>query len=113
MKWNLRWVAARRDIWRPTQLLVAFQEVGFDPSLSKVAALWSNKPVTVRLEDLDKICAALECTVADLMEAEPLEHQAERDQPQRRAAGQQGEGGSVRPTPRRGGGGGPRGLPPN
>jgi DNA-binding Xre family transcriptional regulator len=71
VKWNLRLVAIQRDIWRPTQLLSALQEVGFTPSLSKVASLWSGKPITVRLDDLDKICAALHCTVADLMEAEP------------------------------------------
>ncbi|WP_406386167.1 helix-turn-helix domain-containing protein [Streptomyces sp. NBC_01618] len=105
-------VAAQRDIWRPTQLLVAFRQVGFTPSLSKVAALWSGKPVTVRLEDLDKICAALDCTVADLMVAEPQQHLAQREQPQQRAVGEQREGGPVRPVPRRGGG--PRrGLPPN
>jgi DNA-binding Xre family transcriptional regulator len=71
VKWNLRLVATQRDIWRPTQLLNALEEVGFTPSLSKVAGLWSSKPITVRLDDLDKICAALKCTVADLMEAEP------------------------------------------
>lgn len=72
MKWNLRWAAARRDIWRPSQLLTAFEEVGFTPSLSKVAALWGQKPVTVRLDDLDMICAALRCEVADLLMAEPI-----------------------------------------
>jgi DNA-binding Xre family transcriptional regulator len=91
-------VAAQRDIWRPTQLLVAFREVGFTPSLSKVAALWSGKPVTVRMEDLDKICAALDCTVADLMVAEPQQHLAQREQPQQRAVGEQREGGPVRPA---------------
>lgn len=32
----------------------------------------SGTPVTVRLDDLDKMCAALNCTVADLLQAEPL-----------------------------------------
>src|SRR5205814_7897888 len=31
MKWNLRWAAARRDIWRPSDLLVALRDVGFQP----------------------------------------------------------------------------------
>ncbi|WP_204801172.1 helix-turn-helix domain-containing protein [Mycobacterium riyadhense] len=84
MKWNLRWAAAKRDIWRPSDLLAAFAEVGFTPSLSKVAALWSGKPTTVRLDDLDKICAALDCTVADLLEAEPL---AVSEDHERRAGG--------------------------
>ncbi|MFC8247357.1 helix-turn-helix domain-containing protein [Streptomyces chartreusis] len=111
MKWNLRWAAARRDIWRPTQLQAAFQEVGFNPSLSKVAALWANQPVTVRLEDLDKICAALNCTVADLLEAEPVDAAEHRPHGEQRAVG---ESGPAQPVPRRSGGGsGPRSLPPN
>jgi len=109
MKWNLRWAAAQRDIWRPSDLLVALRTVGFEPSLSKVAALWSGKPITVRLDDLDKICAALNCTVADLMEAEPVAAQAETALPQ--AVGEPRTG-PARPTPRRNGGA-RRSLPPN
>ena len=109
MKWNLRMVAAQRDIWRPTQLLAAFGEAGFTPSLSKVAALWSGKPVTVRLDDLDKICAALDCTVADLMEAEP---QAWHGAGQETVAQAAGDRSAAQPVSRRGG---PprRSLPPN
>ncbi|MEU9112750.1 helix-turn-helix transcriptional regulator [Streptomyces sp. NPDC048483] len=112
MKWNLRWAAARRDIWRPTQLLAAFQEVGFNPSLSKTAALWSSKPVTVRLDDLDKICTALDCTVADLMEAEPVAA-AMPSESGRRAVGENRSVEQVRPTPKPGSGGRRRSLPPN
>ena len=107
MKWNLRWAAAKRDIWRPADLLKAFEEVEFTPSLSKVAALWSGKPISVRLDDLDKICAALGCTVADLLEAEPLARAVGGEQEQRAA----GAGGPARPSPRPGR---PRrSLPPN
>jgi DNA-binding Xre family transcriptional regulator len=117
MKWNLRWAAARRDIWRPSDLLKAFEDVGFEPSLSKVAALWSGKPVSVRLDDLDKMCAALGCTVADLLEADLLEAEplaaADGGQEQGKQAVGAGDetAGPARPTPRRGG---PRrSLPPN
>ncbi|WNM37594.1 helix-turn-helix transcriptional regulator [Micromonospora halotolerans] len=109
MKWNLRWAAARRDIWRPSDLKTAFEQVGFTPSLSKVAALWSAKPVTVRLDDLDMICAALNCTVADLLEAEPVAVNLPQER-SRRAVGE--TDGPARPTPRRPGGRGPL-LPPN
>jgi DNA-binding Xre family transcriptional regulator len=112
VKWNLRMVAAQRDIWRPTQLLTAFEEVGFTPSLSKVAALWSNTPVTVRLEDLDLICAALECTVADLMQADTEVHHGDRDDASRRAVGERSGKRAVRPVPRSGGSA-RRSLPPN
>ena len=112
MKWNLRWAAAKRDIWRPSELLKAFAEVGFTPSLSKAAALWSNKPTTVRLDDLDKICAALNCTVADLLEAEPVANIGGDQQPRAVGAADQ-PGRSGRPVPRRGRAGARRSLPPN
>ncbi|GAB2792543.1 helix-turn-helix domain-containing protein [Amycolatopsis magusensis] len=100
MKWNLRWVAARRDIWRPTDLLAAFREVGFTPSLSKVAALWGATPVTIRLDDLDRICQALQCTVADLLEAEPVAgQQGEQDGTRAAAAGETLAGAPERPRP--------------
>ncbi|WP_426501646.1 helix-turn-helix domain-containing protein [Streptomyces sp. D54] len=115
MKWNLRWVAAKRDIWRPSQLKVAFEEVGFTPSLSKVAALWSGQPVTVRLEDLDLICAALACTVSDLMEAEPVAADGTDRQDLKRVAGEMPRsGGGGRPVPKQTGSSAARRcLPPN
>jgi len=56
------------------------------------------------------ICAALECTVADLMTAEPDAYLKGREQepPRASAAG----GGEARPVPRSGGGQ-HRPLPPN
>jgi DNA-binding Xre family transcriptional regulator len=115
MKWNLRWAAAKRDIWRPSDLLAAFKQVGFEPSLSKVAALWSNKPISLRLDDLDRICAALHCTVADLLEAEPLASSDSEQQHQHRTVGaEEDPSGPMGPTPRRGrAGDGRRSLPPN
>ncbi|WP_432177444.1 helix-turn-helix domain-containing protein [Streptomyces sp. NBC_00063] len=113
MKWNLRWVAAKRDIWRPSHLKTSFEEVGFAPSLSKVCALWSAKPLTMRLDDLDMICAALQCTVADLLEAEPLAAGGDRgERPQ--AVGEQSRAGSGRrPVPKQNNEAGLRRLPPN
>ncbi|MFG2123964.1 helix-turn-helix domain-containing protein [Streptomyces sp. NPDC048710] len=110
MKWNLRMVAAQRDLRRPTEMLEAFRAVGFWPS-SKVAALWGGMPVTLRLDDLDMICAALDCAVADLLQAEPVIVEQAVPEPASRAAG--GEvAGAARPVPRRRTGG-PRSLPPS
>ncbi|WP_435217661.1 helix-turn-helix domain-containing protein [Streptomyces sp. bgisy034] len=114
MKWNLRMVAAQRDLWRPTEVLAAFKEVGFTPSLSKVAAMWSGKPVTVRLDDLDMICAALDCTVGDLLQAEPVANPETVPESERSAVGaERPASGPVRPVPRSRKGGGPRSLPPS
>jgi len=114
VKWNLRMVAAQRDLWRPTEVLAAFQRAGFNPSLSKVAALWSGKPISVRLDDLDKICAALDCTVADLLQAEPTAGTGtvQEEDDQRAVGNGSSVPGPVRPVPRRSHGG-PRSLPPN
>lgn len=114
MKWNLRMVAAQRDLWRPTEVLAAFQQVGFNPSLSKVAALWGGKPVTVRLDDLDLMCAALNCTVAELLQAEPLAGAKPAGEAGDVAVGAETQpSGSVRPVPRGRRSGGSRSLPPS
>jgi hypothetical protein len=83
--------------------------------LSKVAALWSGRPISVRLDDLDRICAALDCTVEELIRAEPVAATVtSADELPHAAAGSGGGGGmrAVRPTPRSRRGGG-RSLPPN
>lgn len=115
MKWNLRMVAAQRDIWRPTELLAAFKQVGFEPSLSKVAQLWGKQPISLRLDELDKICAALECTVGDLLQAEPLTSSDSGEYSGLKAVGDD-QPASGRPAPRTGRAGGSSGrlsLPPN
>ncbi len=112
MKWNLRMVAAQRDLWRPTEVLAAFRSVGFNPSLSKVAAMWGSTPITVRLDDLDKICAALDCTVEELLRAEPLpESLGTPDSGQRAVGAEAPERAPVRPHSRRKSS--RRSLPPN
>jgi DNA-binding Xre family transcriptional regulator len=111
MKWNLRMTAAQRDIWRPTELLAAFKKVGFEPSLSKVAQLWGKKPISLRLDELDKICAALDCTVAELLQAEPLPTAG--TETELKAVGESRPDSSSRPTPRPSRSGGRNSLPPN
>ncbi|WP_338081128.1 helix-turn-helix transcriptional regulator [Cryptosporangium phraense] len=39
--------------------------------MSKVASWWNGPPTSVRLDELDMICTALNCRIADLLEAEP------------------------------------------
>ncbi|WP_219823355.1 helix-turn-helix domain-containing protein [Nocardia nova] len=68
----------------------------------------SNKPTTVRLDGLNKICTALNCTGADLLEAELFA--ADEQRPRRKAVGAADT--AMRPTPRRRGAT-KRSLPPN
>ncbi|WP_326770896.1 helix-turn-helix transcriptional regulator (plasmid) [Streptomyces sp. NBC_01591] len=67
MKWNLRMVAAQRDIWKASELQRLLAEAGLAISAGKMSHLWSGRPLTVRLDDLDIICDVLNCTPADLL----------------------------------------------
>ncbi|PZG97500.1 XRE family transcriptional regulator [Streptomyces sp. NTH33] len=78
MKWNLRMVAAQRDIWKACDLQRMLADAGLVISLGKMSHLWSSRcPLTVRLDDLDIICEVLDCTPSDLLV------------PERRGAGRQ------------------------
>lgn len=72
MKWNLRLVAAQRDVWKASELQRRFADAGLVISAGKMSGLWSGQPVTIRLDDLDVICQVLNCTPADLLIPEPV-----------------------------------------
>jgi hypothetical protein len=48
MIWNLRMAAARRDIWRASDMQRLLAEYGLAISKGKMSNLWSGKPVTLR-----------------------------------------------------------------
>jgi len=78
VRWNLRMKAAERGIWKSTQMRRLLAEYGLEISAGKMSALWIGEPVTLRLDDLDVICAVLECTPADLLVCEPEKVAARR-----------------------------------
>lgn len=101
MRWNLRLAAAKRDIWKSSQLQRMLAEAGLVISAGKMSNLWSGQPVTIRLDDLDVICAVLGCGVEELLQAEPDKVAArspESDAPpsQARAGGERRSSGSGR-----------------
>ena len=71
MRWNLRMKAAERGIWKSTEMRRRLAEAGLEISAGKMSALWIGNPTTVRLDDLDVICAVLDCSPADLLICEP------------------------------------------
>jgi DNA-binding Xre family transcriptional regulator len=71
MKWNLRLAAAHRGIWKASELQRMLAEHGLVISAGKMSGLWSGHPASIKLDDLDIICVTLDCTVADLLIAEP------------------------------------------
>lgn len=71
MQWNLRMKAAEQGIWKSTQLRRRLADAGLEISAGKMSALWTGTPTTIRLDDLDVICAVLDCSPAELLIREP------------------------------------------
>jgi DNA-binding Xre family transcriptional regulator len=71
MKWHLRLAAAHRDIWKASELQRMLAERGLVISAGKMSGLWSGQPVSLKLDDLDVICAVLGCEIGELLVPEP------------------------------------------
>lgn len=71
MRWNLRLAAANRGIWKASEMQRLLAEHGLVISAGKMSGLWSGQPASIKLDDLDVLCAALGCDVADLLIPEP------------------------------------------
>jgi DNA-binding Xre family transcriptional regulator len=71
MKWNLRLAAANRGIWKASQLQLMLAERGLVISAGKMSGLWSGNPASVKLDDLDVICAVLGCPIGEVLIPEP------------------------------------------
>ena len=71
MKWNLRLAAANRGIWKASELQRMLASRGMLISAGKMSGLWSGSPNTIRLDELDVICAVLGCEVGELLLPEP------------------------------------------
>jgi putative transcriptional regulator len=78
MHWNLRMAAAERGIWKSTELRRLLAEAGLEISAGKMSGLWTGTPTTIRLDDLDVICAALDCEPSKLLIRDPAKVSALR-----------------------------------
>ena len=72
MKWNLRLAAANRGIWKASELQRMLAEAGLRISAGKMSGLWSGTPASIKLSDLDVICAVVGCGVEELLIPEPV-----------------------------------------
>jgi hypothetical protein len=48
-------------------------DAGLVISAGKMSGLWSGNPASIKLDDLDVICAVLSCGVQELLITEPVE----------------------------------------
>lgn len=68
MQWNLRMKAAEVGIWQASAMRRRLAEAGLAISAGKMSMLWSKTPTTIRLDDLEVLCAVLDCQPCDLLE---------------------------------------------
>jgi putative transcriptional regulator len=95
MRWNLRMAAAERGVWKSTEMRRRLADAGLEISAGKMSALWTGTPTTVRLDDLDIICAVLDCSPMDLLICEPDKVAARK--PKARAAQTKSAGPQIAP----------------
>jgi DNA-binding Xre family transcriptional regulator len=108
MRWNLRLAAANRGIWKASELQRMLADHGLSISAGKMSGLWSGTPASIKLSDLDVICAVLNCGPEELLLPEPnaVQRPTREESAQEAAAA---SGGPPRVTPKRKDG---RSLPP-
>jgi DNA-binding Xre family transcriptional regulator len=87
MLWNLRMKAAERGIWKSTEMRRQLAAAGLEISAGKMSALWTGTPTSIRLDDLDVICAVLGCNAAELLICEPDKVAARRPARAAKASG--------------------------
>ena len=108
MKWNLRLAAAHRGIWTASEMQRMLAARGLSVSAGKMSGLWSGSPASVKLGELDVICAVLGCGIEELLLPEPGKVAGPAGEEQRQQAAAPAAGGPA-VTPRRRDG---RSLPP-
>jgi DNA-binding Xre family transcriptional regulator len=87
MQWNLRLKAAEGGIWKSTEMRRLLAGAALELSAGKMSALWAGTPTTIRLDDLDVICAVLECDAAALLIRDPEKVAARRPHREQAANG--------------------------
>jgi len=108
MRWNLRLAAANRGVWKASELQRMLAGRGLVISAGKMSGLWSGDPASIKLSDLEVICAVLDCGVGELLIPEPDKVSSGTEQ-EGRAVAAAASAGPPKVTPRRRDG---RSLPP-
>jgi DNA-binding Xre family transcriptional regulator len=107
MRWNLRLAAANRGIWKASELRRMLADHGLKISARKMPGLWSGEPASIKLDDLNVICAVLGCRVDEILTPQPEKVKRVDEQAEQQSAAASAGGPSV--TPKRKDG---RSLPP-
>lgn len=74
--WNLRRLMADQGLFKTTELIPLLEEYGVSLSREQVFRLVTQTPERANLNFIGAVCAALNCTVSDLIEVRILEEKA-------------------------------------
>jgi DNA-binding Xre family transcriptional regulator len=75
--WNLRMVAAKRDVWTGAQLRKVLRDrAGYPLSSASISELLTGTPRQVKITTLAALCVALDCEPGDLLVAVPADQTA-------------------------------------
>lgn len=71
IKWNLRKVMAKNDIWTGIELKRKMKDItGYDLSTASISSLINDRPKMIRVDTLDALCTTLNCSPNDLIDHE-------------------------------------------
>ncbi|MEU1519141.1 helix-turn-helix transcriptional regulator [Streptomyces sp. NPDC005811] len=76
MRWELRRRAVERGLATSAEVRRRLAAAGLRVSVGKMSALWSATPVSIRLDDLEVMCAVLGCEPSDLLVRDTAPHVA-------------------------------------
>jgi putative transcriptional regulator len=97
LEWRLRRVMADRGVWTGAELARLLDEkAGYRLTAASISELLTRPPRQLKVETLDALCTALECTPAELLVHTPSRRRASPAHRAQRAASQLGK---RRPAP--------------
>jgi len=72
LTWMLRKIMAERGIWTGAELRRLLKEkAGYELSAPSISALLNGQPKQMKVETLDALCTALDCTPGELWLHQP------------------------------------------
>ncbi|MGP9652091.1 helix-turn-helix domain-containing protein [Glutamicibacter sp. AOP38-B1-38] len=95
--WNLRRLMADQGLFKTTELIPLLEEYGVSLSREQVFRLVTQTPERANLSFIGAVCAALNCTVSDLIEVHIVEEKAAMNATEQT----RGSIGNLRPKPAR------------
>jgi DNA-binding Xre family transcriptional regulator len=85
LEWRLRRMMAERGVWTGAELArLLLERAGYRLTAASISALLRHPPRQMRIETLDALCTALECSPSDLLLHTPSQRAVAEELPEAR-----------------------------